>query len=98
MELNPRLTLLHPQAILGETGMLRFGKLLIRKVPRERGVLTRDRSKHSPEPHSCPSNRRRGPHLHPGTHSEAEAASTSRMAGARPRPPSRLWRRPKLGK
>jgi len=23
--------------------MLRFGKLLIRKVPRERGVLTRDR-------------------------------------------------------
>ncbi len=32
----------HPQAILGETGMLRFGKLLIRKVPRERGVLTRD--------------------------------------------------------
>src|SRR6266851_10312821 len=42
MELNPRVTLLHPQAILGETGMLRFGKLLIRKVPRERGVLTRD--------------------------------------------------------
>src|SRR5258708_5889521 len=43
MELNPRVTLLHPQAILGETGMLRFGKLLIRKLPRERGVLTRDR-------------------------------------------------------
>ena len=42
MELNPRVTLLHPQAILGETGMLPFGKLLIRKVPRERGVLTRD--------------------------------------------------------
>src|SRR5229473_2125201 len=42
MELNPRVTLLHPQAILGGTGRLRFGKLLIRKVPRERGVLTRD--------------------------------------------------------
>ncbi len=41
MELNPRVTLLHPQAILGDTKMLGFGKLLIRKVSRERGVLTR---------------------------------------------------------
>ena len=53
MELNPRVTLLHPQAILGETGMLRFGKLLIRKVPRERGVLTRDKVD-AGETHQCP--------------------------------------------
>jgi len=44
MELNPRVTLLHPQAILGDTEMLGFGKLLIRKVSRERGVLTRHTS------------------------------------------------------
>jgi hypothetical protein len=44
-KLAPRVTLLHaqwPQASLENTGMVAFGKLLIRKVARERGVLTRD--------------------------------------------------------
>ena len=56
----PRVTLLHPHhppGHLGEMGMLRFGKLLIRKVARERGVLTRDKGQptHSQEPSAHPS-------------------------------------------
>ena len=42
----PRVTLLHLHILKPfweQAGMLGFGKLLIRKVLRERGVLTRDR-------------------------------------------------------
>ncbi len=39
---NFRHELLTSASHFGRDGMLRFGKLLIRKVPRERGVLTRD--------------------------------------------------------